>query len=731
MMAQDRTTVVSLAARTDVGMVRGHNEDNYVVCQPQTDGQILALDEGGVIEDNGQGVLFCVADGMGGHEYGEIASSIAVDSLVSHYYGYFDGAPVSAIEEAVHTANREVHADAQAHQERAGMGTTVTAAVIQHDTLFLANVGDSRAYLIRGRELVQLTVDHSYAEELGIPEEEAKASEVGHYITRCLGLNANVEVDTFIEPLEEGDIILLCSDGLISHVNETEILSIALAHDLPNATQVLIDQANAGGGTDNITVILCRVDSCVPSPVPITPKRRQPQGAIVVLENSEPILSQKSIRSWLPVIGGVGVGGIICFIFLLIFMLPAKDRPETDPPLVEIPEVDEDSIKNVLKPEVMATIKELDESRKRLGDVNKNFDDLKKEKLSILESDKQLREVFGAKIFADVKTHLDDASGILKSEDEQPSRKKMSVVTKNIDQADDGLTNIRKKRDNLKIANESYYKLDENFQNWKADSEIKNLYRSIEENLKKADPSEALKNISDFNRRLTILKGEKQKEHDKKQAKLKKDLEYLKSQWNRLSERQKTEKLKEMLPAKIKESDNALKGDNLERGEQLVLEIEDLLIEGLDEWVNAMKKIRSSVSEQLDRVDHELFRIKVQSFWTDNHIELEVFDQEINALKKAQNYVKAYEKSREELESFRSGLTQGLDEWLVFTVTVINGFKQTATSPEMAQIKMHFDNAKMDRENKVTVQSLSNLVLSYNAMAHVIRRTKGTTGRPE
>lgn len=237
---------ISAYARTDVGLVRQSNED-------------------GVFAGS---TAFAVADGMGGHAAGEIASATALQPVAE-----LDGRQFSSDDEinqalldAVENANQSVVAKAEEEPDYQGMGTTLTAAVVQDDNLHLAQVGDSRAYLLRGQQpLIQLTTDHTVVEQL-IRDGRLSRDQIENHpqravITRAIGIEEHVEADSFPPmALHPGDQILLCSDGLTGPVSDEEIAEILRAHDDgESACQALIDAANAAGGPDNITVLLIRV----------------------------------------------------------------------------------------------------------------------------------------------------------------------------------------------------------------------------------------------------------------------------------------------------------------------------------------------------------------------------------------------------------------------------------------------------------------------------------------
>ena len=227
--------------RTDTGRQRRGNEDASYARAP----------------------LFVVADGMGGAQAGEVASRIAVETFEQ---GLPDsGPPEERLVTRIHEANERIHELSQAERERAGMGTTLTAAYLDDAHLAIAHVGDCRAYMFRDGKLTRLTKDHTLVQALvdedKLTEEEAEQHPQRSIITRALGPEASVKVDTWTYPAKSGDILLLCSDGLTSMVSERRIAQIlSEASDLSRAADELIREANEAGGRDNITVVLSRLE---------------------------------------------------------------------------------------------------------------------------------------------------------------------------------------------------------------------------------------------------------------------------------------------------------------------------------------------------------------------------------------------------------------------------------------------------------------------------------------
>jgi serine/threonine protein phosphatase PrpC len=259
---------VRYAGRSAVGLVREHNEDNFVIAN-LTSGE-LSSREVSLIDPVGEGgLLFAVCDGMGGAAAGEVASQMAVDAL--HEEMRRGGFPrerdelarrlVAAVEEA----GRRIFEAAQKERSRRGMGTTATAAVLVDKVLFIAEVGDSRAYMLRGGTLKQLTKDQSLVNQLieagHLTEAEAEAFEHSNIILQALGTSETVQVDlTFVE-LRRGDRLMLCSDGLSGLVHADTLRDTLAAVDDPaECTATLIKYAEAGGGHDNITVVVMDFD---------------------------------------------------------------------------------------------------------------------------------------------------------------------------------------------------------------------------------------------------------------------------------------------------------------------------------------------------------------------------------------------------------------------------------------------------------------------------------------
>ena len=205
--------------------------------------------------------VFIVADGMGGHNAGDYASRLAVETIVERSSGSLETNPLRVLDEAVQSANGLVRKRAQETPELQGMGTTVVAAVIDGRELYVANVGDSRLYIVNSGEIRQITKDHSWVEEMvrrgGIGKAEARNHPDKNIITRAVGAEETVRIDFFQVLLQEGDVILMCTDGLTNMLEDEEIrMTLDGARDIVEKAQGLVRAANERGGRDNISVVL-------------------------------------------------------------------------------------------------------------------------------------------------------------------------------------------------------------------------------------------------------------------------------------------------------------------------------------------------------------------------------------------------------------------------------------------------------------------------------------------
>ena len=242
-----------VGARTDTGRVRANNQDAVGTWQdlPQT------------IPFAEYGYLFAVADGVGGNEQGEVASALAIETLFHSYYGGDTVEIPAALKRAVRLANEAVYERGLTQSEDRAMGTTLVAGVIRGTTLTIGNVGDSRAYLSRGRtQMTPISKDHSLVAEAvragQMTPEQAKASRQRNVITRALGQRQKVDVDIFEVDLMADDIVLLCSDGLHGIVEDAEMKQIVQALPPEEAANELIDLANNRNASDNVSAVIVK-----------------------------------------------------------------------------------------------------------------------------------------------------------------------------------------------------------------------------------------------------------------------------------------------------------------------------------------------------------------------------------------------------------------------------------------------------------------------------------------
>lgn len=270
-LPRDRRVVTRVFALTDVGRTRAHNEDSFLVADLETGTPLDFTDGYHEIIADLHGLLFLVADGMGGAASGELASSMAsslVLEALRHTWKASDPSPVTfaeALRDATVLANARIHQHARENPEHRGMGTTATIAGLLGDRLFLVQVGDSRAYMVRGGDGRQLTKDQSLMQRLveagELTAEEAEVSERRNIILQALGPEAHVTIDLTHQQVRRGDTLILCSDGLSGLVRAPEIARTANEeHDVRSICKRLVDRANQLGGPDNITVIVARFD---------------------------------------------------------------------------------------------------------------------------------------------------------------------------------------------------------------------------------------------------------------------------------------------------------------------------------------------------------------------------------------------------------------------------------------------------------------------------------------
>ncbi len=246
-----RTAVLS-----DAGCVRADNEDS-ACCIAPTPGTAQAR----------QGVLALVADGMGGHAAGEVASRLAAEAVGERYYRDTGTEPRAALDAALREANRRIHAAARADTALAGMGTTCTALVLRGGYAYAAHVGDSRLYLVRGDAIYRMTEDHSLVMEMvrqgWLTPEQARQHAERNVLTRALGTRPEVEIVNWEQPfpLRPGDRFVLCTDGLHDLVDDDEIKAVALSGEAPEAIcAALLELAKSRGGYDNVSIVVVQLD---------------------------------------------------------------------------------------------------------------------------------------------------------------------------------------------------------------------------------------------------------------------------------------------------------------------------------------------------------------------------------------------------------------------------------------------------------------------------------------
>jgi protein phosphatase len=256
------------AFRTDTGRQRTANEDSLFVRSP----------------------IFVVADGMGGAQAGEVASRAAAEAFDRDLP---DAPPERVLRETIEQANREIHELAQTDPSRAGMGTTITAAIVdaEREEVCIGHVGDSRAYRLRGGSLERLTRDHSLVEEMRrkgqITDAQAEDHPQRSIITRALGPEPEVEVDIQTVPADAGDAFLLCSDGLTTMIGEARIGEVLVsAESMADAVRALVDDANRAGGRDNITALAFRLEDAA-APRRATPAQRPPDQPTLIGASAE------------------------------------------------------------------------------------------------------------------------------------------------------------------------------------------------------------------------------------------------------------------------------------------------------------------------------------------------------------------------------------------------------------------------------------------------------------
>ena len=266
-MSNQQPLQLVVCGATDVGLSRDQNEDTFVIADLRS-GEISSPCIRTDVSVSRSGMLLLVCDGMGGSAAGEVAAHLTAESMKRNLVG--DGGvvdhPVESLQEAMVDANRTVLAEAKAHPAERGMGTTCTAAIVLPERMVIAQVGDSRAYLLRDGRLQALTRDQSVGGQLlaagAISAEEVENHPLRHVLLQAVGTAPTIQPVITQDPLQEGDRILICSDGLYTCVPEERIAAILReTTDIQAATRTLIEAALAAGGPDNVTVVVAERSS--------------------------------------------------------------------------------------------------------------------------------------------------------------------------------------------------------------------------------------------------------------------------------------------------------------------------------------------------------------------------------------------------------------------------------------------------------------------------------------
>jgi serine/threonine protein phosphatase PrpC len=307
------------AKLTDVGQARPHNEDYVDFCIPSDPRQLAQ-----------KGSIFLVADGMGGHQAGEVASKGAVEATLAHYQADTAHDVGTSLVRAFRAANQQLYAQAEGDPSKGGMGTTLVAAVILGRKVYVANIGDSRAYLINKHGISQITEDHSWVEEQVraglLSEEQARRHPQRNLVTRALGSKPAVEVDLFEGEISAGDSLLLCSDGLTGRVADQEIAAIVREQPPAEAARRLVALANERGGNDNITVLIINAEEATPTvkaPMPTA----KPQAA-----RRSRLLPVLAVLGGLLLLAAVAAGVLaVSGVLPLPFLQSATQTPSLEP----------------------------------------------------------------------------------------------------------------------------------------------------------------------------------------------------------------------------------------------------------------------------------------------------------------------------------------------------------------------------------------------------------------
>jgi serine/threonine protein phosphatase PrpC/LysM repeat protein len=305
---------VEAGQHTDRGKTRQRNEDSLAVPPPWVESEKLQA----------KGMLYVVADGMGGHVGGLTASHMAVERIVQEYYSDPELDVARSLDRAIRAANDAIYGKSEEDPAFAGMGSTLVAAVVRGDELLVANVGDSRAYSVRGESMRQISRDHTWVQEQvdvgSITSDEARAHPRRHVITRSLGSRPDVRIDLFSERLEAGDTILLCSDGISAQLSDGEIFETLGGSRPQKAAKRLVSLANNRGGLDNSTAVVIHVQRTPSTAGTITPRAR--------------------ISSLAPIAGGIlaTVGVILAMAYLATpHTSPIPPMPATGTELTQSP----------------------------------------------------------------------------------------------------------------------------------------------------------------------------------------------------------------------------------------------------------------------------------------------------------------------------------------------------------------------------------------------------------
>lgn len=244
---------ISIACKTDLGRVRENNEDKFEFYLPEDDATIAS-----------RGLVFLVCDGMGGHAAGQIASELTAKTFIDVYMHHPAADPTVAMAAGVSAANRFVCDVGRAVPARRGMGTTLSGLILLQDKAYTVQVGDSRIYRMRQGELLMMTHDHTWCEEqirAGVlTPEEAETHPYKHVLTRAVGTEGDVIPDIELHDLKPGDLYMLCSDGVMNHVNDERIGQLMSDGALSEIAWKIVGEALVGGGSDNTTVMIVRLD---------------------------------------------------------------------------------------------------------------------------------------------------------------------------------------------------------------------------------------------------------------------------------------------------------------------------------------------------------------------------------------------------------------------------------------------------------------------------------------